>query len=72
VFLGANLISWSLKHQNIVSHLSAEAEYQGTANGVVEACWLWQLLQELLAPLMNGTFIYCDNVSVIYRSTNPI
>jgi hypothetical protein len=27
VFLSANLISWSLKHQNIISRSSAEAEY---------------------------------------------
>jgi hypothetical protein len=34
VFLSANLVSWSLKHQNFVSHLSAETEYWA----VVEAC----------------------------------
>jgi hypothetical protein len=44
VFLNANLISWSSKRQNIVSCSSAEAEYQAMANGMVEACWLRQLL----------------------------
>jgi hypothetical protein len=44
VFLGTNLVSWPSKHQNIVSRLSAEAKYQAVANGVAEACWLWQLL----------------------------
>jgi hypothetical protein len=39
---------------------------------VVEASWLWQLLQELHAPLTKSTLIYCDNVSAIYLSTNPI
>jgi hypothetical protein len=38
VFLGANLVSWSSKRQNIISHSSAEAEYWVVANGVVEAC----------------------------------
>jgi hypothetical protein len=38
VFLDTNLISLSLKHQNIVSCLSAEAEYRAVANGVAEAC----------------------------------
>jgi hypothetical protein len=42
------------------------------ANGVVEACWQQQLLQELHAPLTKGTLIYCDNVSAIYLSMNPI
>jgi hypothetical protein len=72
VFLSTNLISWSSKRQNVVSRSSAEAEYRAVANGVAEACWLRQLLQELHAPLTNSTLIYCDNVSVVYLSTNPI
>jgi hypothetical protein len=72
VFLGVNLVSWSLKHQNIVSRLSAEGEYRAVANGVAEACWLRQLLQELHAPLMKSTLIYCDNISAVYLSTNSI
>jgi hypothetical protein len=72
MFLGANLVSWSLKHQNVVSHSSAEAEYQALANGVVEAFWMWQLLQELHAPLTKSILIYCDNVSTVYFSTNHI
>jgi hypothetical protein len=42
------------------------------ANGVAEACWLRRLLQELHAPLTKSTLVYCDNVSAIYFSTNPI
>jgi hypothetical protein len=38
VFLGTNLISWSSKCQNIISHSSADAKYRVMANGVVEAC----------------------------------
>jgi hypothetical protein len=72
VFLGANLVSWSSKHQNVISHSSAEAEYQAMANGVAEACWLRYLLQKLHAPLAKSTLVYYDNVSVVYLSTNPI
>jgi hypothetical protein len=72
VFLGTNLISWSSKRQNVVSRSSAEAEYRAVANGVAEACWLRQLLQELHAPLTKSTLVYCDNVSAVYLSTNPI
>jgi hypothetical protein len=72
VFLGANLISWSSKHQNVISRSSAEAEYLVVANGVAEACWLRQLLQELHTPLTKSTLVYCDNISVVYLSTNPI
>jgi hypothetical protein len=38
VFLDANLVFWSSKHQNVVSRSSAEAEYRAMANGVAEAC----------------------------------
>jgi hypothetical protein len=72
VFLGTNLVSWSSKHQNVVSPSSAEAEYRAVANGVAEACWLRQLLQELHASLMKSTLVYCDNVNAVYLSTNPI
>jgi hypothetical protein len=72
VFLGTNLISWSSKRQNVVSRSNAEAEYRAVANGVAEDCWLRQLLQELHAPLTKSTLVYCDNVSVVYLSANPI
>jgi hypothetical protein len=72
MFLDTNLISWSSKRQNIISHSSAEAEYQAVANGMVDACWLWQLLQEFHAPLVKSTLVYYDNVSAVYLSSNPI
>jgi hypothetical protein len=72
VFLNANLVSWSLKHQNIISRSNAEAKYWVMANGVVEACWLQRLLRELYAPLMKSTLIYYNNVCAVYLSTNPI
>ncbi|WVZ62691.1 hypothetical protein U9M48_012405 [Paspalum notatum var. saurae] len=72
VFLGDNLISWSSKCQPTVSRSSAEAEYRAVANGVAEASWLHQLLQELHRPLQRTTLVYCDNVSAVYLSSNPV
>jgi hypothetical protein len=72
VFLGDNLVSWFSKRQNIVSRSSAEAEYRTVANSVAEACWLRQLLVELHNPLLRATLVYCDNVSAVYLSTNPV
>jgi hypothetical protein len=37
-----------------------------------EASWLRQLLVELHSPLIKSTLVYCDNVSVVYLSTNPV
>jgi hypothetical protein len=72
VFLGDSLVSWSSKRQPVVSCSSAEAEYRAVANGVVEAVWLRQLLQELHSPLATSTLVFYDNVSAVYLSTNPV
>ncbi|GJU85533.1 ribonuclease H-like domain-containing protein [Tanacetum coccineum] len=72
VFLGNNLLSWSSKRQPTLSRSSAEAEYRGVANVVVETCWLRNLLRELHSPLSSATFVYCDNVSAVYLSCNPV
>ncbi|GKA47753.1 ribonuclease H-like domain-containing protein [Tanacetum coccineum] len=50
----------------------AEAEYRGVANVVAETCWLRNLLRELHTPLSSTTFVYCDNVSAVYLSTNLV
>jgi hypothetical protein len=72
VFLGDNLVSWSSKHQNVVSHSSVEVEYCAVANGMAEACWLQQLLVELHNLLLQVTLVYYDNVNAVYLSTNPV
>ncbi|KAJ9545524.1 hypothetical protein OSB04_025231 [Centaurea solstitialis] len=72
IFLGDNLVSWSAKRQPTLSRSSAEAEYRGVANVVAEACWLRNLLLELHNPLRRATIVYCDNVSAVYLSGNPV
>ncbi|XP_071699077.1 uncharacterized mitochondrial protein AtMg00810-like [Rutidosis leptorrhynchoides] len=72
VFLGNNLLSWSSKRQLTPSRSSAEAEYRGVANAVAETCWLRNLLRELHYPLFSATIVYCDNVSAVYMSGNPV
>lgn len=72
VFLGDNLLSWSSKRQPTVSRSSAEAEYRGVANAVAETCWLRQLMAELHCPLKTATIVYCDNISSVYLSSNPV
>ncbi|GKC42100.1 ribonuclease H-like domain-containing protein [Tanacetum coccineum] len=72
VFLGNSLLSWSAKRQPTLSRSSAEAEYRGVANAVAETCWLGNLLRELHTPLSSATLVYCDNVSVVYLSSNLI
>jgi hypothetical protein len=72
VFLRDNLVFWSVKRQTVGSRSSTEAEYRAVANGVAEATWLRQLLHELQAPPSRCTLVYCDNISAVYLSTNPV
>ncbi|KAI3787777.1 hypothetical protein L2E82_00197 [Cichorium intybus] len=72
LYLGDNLISWSSKRQTTISRSSAEAEYRGVANIVSELCWVRNLLLELHHPPLKASIVYCDNVSAIYLSGNPI
>jgi hypothetical protein len=72
VFLRDSLVSWSSKRQPVVSRSSAEAEYRAMANDKAEVAWLRQLLQELHSPLATSTLVFCDNVSAVYLSTNPV
>ncbi|GKC08327.1 ribonuclease H-like domain-containing protein [Tanacetum coccineum] len=72
MFLGDNLLSWSAKRQHIISRSSAEAEYRGVTNVVAETAWICNLLRELHSPLLIATLVYCDNVSAVYMSANPV
>ncbi|GJR00656.1 ribonuclease H-like domain-containing protein [Tanacetum coccineum] len=72
VFLGDNLLLWSSKRQHTISRSSAEAEYRGVANAVAETAWIRNLLRELHSPLFSSTLVYCDNVSTIYLTANPV
>ncbi|GJZ73110.1 ribonuclease H-like domain-containing protein [Tanacetum coccineum] len=52
--------------------LHAEAEYCGVTNVVAETSWIRNLLRELHTPLFTATLVYCDNVSTVYMSANPV
>jgi hypothetical protein len=72
VFLGNSIISWSSKRQTTVSRSSAEAEYRAIANAVSECSWLRRLLGELLCKVPSATVAFCDNISSVYMSRNPV
>lgn len=72
VYLGDNLVSWSSKRQLTVSRSSTEAEYRSVAHTVAETVWLRQLLGELHRPIQQATIVFCDNVSAVYLSCNPV
>ncbi|GJY41182.1 ribonuclease H-like domain-containing protein, partial [Tanacetum coccineum] len=49
-----------------------DSEYRGVANVVAETAWIRNLLRELHTPLFTATLVYCNNVSAVYMSTNPV
>ncbi|XP_028095340.1 uncharacterized protein LOC114295309 [Camellia sinensis] len=71
IFLGPNLVSWSAKKQPTVSRSSTEAEYRALAQTSAELSWLGMLLWDLHIPLDPPT-LWCDNLSAIALSSNPI
>nr|GEY00356.1 ribonuclease H-like domain-containing protein [Tanacetum cinerariifolium] len=60
------------KRQHTLSRSSAEAEYRGVANVVAETAWIRNLLRELHSHLSTATIVYCDSVSAVYMSANPV
>nr|GEX99354.1 ribonuclease H-like domain-containing protein [Tanacetum cinerariifolium] len=65
---GLQYLTFTPKSQHTLSRSSAEAEYHGVANIIAETAWL----RELHSPLSAATLVYCDNVSAMYMSANPV
>ena len=42
------------------------------AHAVAESVWLRQLLLELQRPISKATIVFCDNISAVYMSANPV
>ncbi|KAM1306524.1 hypothetical protein ACFX2H_008899 [Malus domestica] len=72
VFLGANPISWSSKKQQTVSRSSTEAEYRAMSTTTAEIDWILQLLSFLQVHIPSSPVLFCDNLSAIALSFNPV
>jgi hypothetical protein len=70
-FLGNNLVSWFSKKQNSVSLSTAEAEYIAAGSSCSQLVWMKQMLEEYDVQ-QNVLTLYCDNLSAINISKNPI
>ena len=72
IFLGGNIISWMSKKQASISRSSIKAEYRSLVATVAELTWLKSLLSELQVPLTQAPLIYCDNLSAVLMTANPV
>jgi hypothetical protein len=70
--LGDKLVYWSSKFQIDVSHSNIEAEYHTGTHAVAKCFWSQQVLQELHISIAFATIVYCDNVTVVYMTTDSI
>lgn len=55
-----------------MSRSSTKAEYRAVPNTAAECIWLLQLLGELHCSISKATVAYCDNISAVYMSSNPV
>jgi hypothetical protein len=71
-FLGRNIISWCAKKQPTISRSSTEAEYRAMANTAAELTWLTFLLRDLRVPQSQPPILFCDNLSALHMTINPV
>ncbi|KAF2313920.1 hypothetical protein GH714_020592 [Hevea brasiliensis] len=72
IFMGSNLISWSVRKQNTVACSSTEAEHHAVGAAATEVVWIQSLLREIsqVSPIV--PILWCDNIGVTYLSANPL
>lgn len=71
-FVGCTCVSWSAKKQPTVACSSAEAEYRFMASTAAELTWLSFILRDIGVWLSHPPTLYCDNLSALYMTVNPV
>lgn len=72
VFLGSNPIAWSSKKRQQVSRSSTEVEYRAMSPTSVQLDWIQQLLSFMKVQTIATPMLFCDNLSAIALSFNPL
>lgn len=73
VFLmSSGAVSWSSTKQPIVTLSTTEAEFIAAASSSCQAVWLRRILGNLNQVQGSPTLVYCDNISAIKLSKNPV
>ena len=73
VFLmSSGAISWSSKKQPVVTLSTIEAEFIAATSSACQFMWLRRILKSLNQVQSSPTVMYCDNISAIKLSKNPV
>ena len=63
--INGGAVSWSAKHQEIISLLTTESEYVAATYTPKEALWLRSIISQLFSVSLNLTTLFSDNQSAI-------
>jgi hypothetical protein len=63
--IDGGVVSWSSKHQEIVSLSTTESEYVTATHGMKEGLWLKSLLSEIFGPFSSPITLFSDNQAAI-------
>ena len=72
VLFGNNIVSWHSRKQQTIFRSSIEVEYRSLVELVAEVTWIQSLLFELQCKTPRIPVLWCDNLSTVLLSTNPI
>ncbi|CAL2260055.1 unnamed protein product [Prunus armeniaca] len=70
--LSSGVVSWSSKKQHVVTLSTTEVEFIAVASSACQVVWLRRILKSLNQEQYCPTLVYCDNVSTIKLSRNPV
>lgn len=72
VFFVGCLVSWGSKKQSIISRSSTEVEYRCLALVATELVWICSFLCDIGISLTSLPVLWCDNLSTVHLSVNPV
>ena len=71
IFFGPNFVSWWSKKQSSIARSTTEAQYRSLDVSASELLWIQSLLRELCIKITTPA-VYCDNLSTVALSHNPV